>query len=113
MKTTTKKRKLEGFITAQEHMRLLKKKRPEIYSSLKHPSLRACVAWNTMDHRTQHGFSQAELAAKSGVSRRSVQYLEDITAKFSPTLDVIEKISKALGVEVLDLFKQVDLTKAV
>ena len=113
MKATTKKIKLEGFITTQEHIRLLKKKRPEIYSSLKHPSLRACVAWNTMDHRTQLGFTQAQLAAKSGVSCRAVQYLEDITAKFSPTLDVIEKVSKVLKVEVVDLIKRVDLTKAV
>ncbi len=113
MKTSTKKHKLEGFITTQEHMRLLKKKRPEIYSSLKHPSLRACVAWNTMDHRTQLGFSQAELAEKSGVSRRNVRYLEDITTRFSPTLDVIEKVSKVLKVEVVDLIKRVDLTKAV
>jgi DNA-binding XRE family transcriptional regulator len=94
-------------------MRLLRKKRPEVYSALKHPGLRACVAWNTLDHRTQLGFSQAELAAKSGVSRRSVRNLEDIRDKFSPTLDVIEKVSKALKVEVADLIKQVDLTKAV
>ena len=113
MKTATKKKLLDGFITTQEHIRRLKKKKPEIYNSLKHPSLRACVAWNTMDHRTQLRFSQAQLAEKSGVSRRAVQYLEDITAKFSPTLDVIEKVSKALGVEVSDLFKRVDLTKAV
>src|ERR1700722_15050111 len=111
MKTTAKKRKLEGFITTQEHMRRLRKKRPEVYSALKHPGLRTCVAWNTLDHRIQLGFSQAQLAEKSGVSRRSVRNLEDITTKVSPTLDVIEKVSKALKVESADLLKQVDLTK--
>ena len=113
MKTLVKKNHLDGFITTKEHIHRLKKKRPDIYNSLKHPGLRTCIAWNTLDLRTKLGFSQAQLAEKSGVSRRAVQYLEDITAKLSPTLDVIEKISNALGVEVADLLKQVDLTKAV
>jgi DNA-binding XRE family transcriptional regulator len=113
MKTTTKKRKLDGFITDQEHMRSLKKKRPEVYSYLKHPSPRACVAWHTLDRRGKLGISQAELAEKSGLSRRSIQYLEDVTAHFSPSLDVLEKVAKALKIEVTDLFKRVDLTKAV
>ena len=113
MKTVAKKGKLEGFISAQEHMRLIKKKRPEVYSALKHPSLRSCVAWNTMDFRTKLKLSQTELADKSGISRRSIQYLEDITAHFSPSLDVLEKVAKALKVEVPDLLKQIDLTKAV
>lgn len=113
MKTSTKKNKLKGFISAQEHIQLLKKKKPEAYSALKHPALRTCVAWNTLDHRTKLGLSQTELAVKSGISRRYIQYLEDITAHFSPSLDVLEKVAKALKVGVPDLLKQVDLTRAV
>lgn len=112
MKTVLKKNHLDGFITTKEHIHRLKKKRPDIYNSLKHPSLRTCVAWNTLGYRNKLGLSQTELAEKSGISRRSVQHLEDITARFSPSLDVLEKIGKALKVEVADLLKQVDLTKA-
>ena len=112
MKTTIKKRGLERFITHKEHMRSLKKKRPEVYSYLKHASPRTCVAWNTLDRRGKLGLSQAELAEKSGLSRRSIQYLEDVTTHFSPSLDVLEKVAKALKLEVTDLFKKVDLTKS-
>jgi transcriptional regulator with XRE-family HTH domain len=111
MKTATRKPRLAGFITDHEHMRLLRKKRPEVYASLKQASPRTCVAWNTLDRRGKLKLSQAELAEKSGLSRRSVQYLEDVTAHFSPSLDVLEKVAKALNFHVTDLFKQVDLTK--
>ena len=113
MKKTTRKHKLDGFITTQEHMRLLRKKDPEIYSILKRPGLRTCIAWNTLKRREKLNFSQEELAKKSGVSRRVVRYLEDITIRFNPTLDVIEKVSKGLKVNVADLVKRVDLTKVV
>ena len=108
----SKKKKLEGFISTQEHIHRLKKKRPDIYNSLKHPGLRTCVAWNTLGFRAKLGLSQAELADKSGISRRSIQYLEDTSAHFSPSLDALEKVAKALKVKVPDLLKQVDLTKA-
>jgi DNA-binding XRE family transcriptional regulator len=113
MKTIAKKNHLDGFITTKEHVRRLKKKRPDIYHSLKHPSLRTCVAWNTLTFRAKLGFSQAQLAEKAGISRRSIQYLEDVTAHFSPSLDVLEKVAKALKVEAVDFLKQIDLTKAV
>jgi|SRR5665213_1176907 len=113
MKTVVKKHLLDGFITTKEHIHRLKKKRPDIYNSLKRPSLRTCVAWNTLGFRAKLGLSQAELAEKAGISRRSIQYLEDVTAHFSPSLDVLEKLAKALRVEVTDFLKQVDLTKAV
>lgn len=113
MKKADRKHKLEGFITDHEYMRSLRKKKPEVYSALKHPSPRTCVAWNTLDQRAKLGFSQAELAEKSGISRRSIQYLEDITSHFSPSLDALEKVAKALKLEVTDLFDPVDLTKPV
>jgi transcriptional regulator with XRE-family HTH domain len=111
MKTINRKEKLEGFISERVHMRLLKKKKPEAYSALKRPGPRTCIAWNTLDRRGKLGISQTELAEKSGVSRRSIQYLEDITTHFSPSLDLLEKVSKALKLEVTDLLKPVDLTQ--
>ena len=107
-----KKRVLGSFITTKEHIRLLKRKKPELYNSLKHANPRTCVAWNTLDSRGKLGISQAELAQKAELSRRSVQYLEDVTSHFSPSLDVLERVAKALKLEVTDLFKRVDLTKA-
>jgi DNA-binding XRE family transcriptional regulator len=113
MKTTTGKRKLEGFITPQEHMRLLRKNRPEVYAILKYPNLRTCVSWNNLKRREKLNLSQGDLAKKSGVSNRAVRYLEDITVRFNPTLDLIDKVSKALEVEASDLLKRVDFTKTL
>lgn len=69
------------------------------------------MAWNTLDGRAKLGISQTELAERSGLSRRSIQYLEDVNSQFSPSLDVLEKVAKALKLEVIDLFNPVDLTK--
>ena len=51
--------------------------------------------------RNAKGWTQAELAAKAGVSRVHVARLE--TAKMEPTLGVLEKLAKALKVTVGDL----------
>jgi DNA-binding XRE family transcriptional regulator len=112
-KTFKKTLKLKGFLTREESMRLLRKKSPDTYAYLKRPSLRACIAWNVLDRRAKLGFSQSELAEKAGISRRAAQYIEDLNSSVSPSLDALEKVAKALKLEVTDLFKNVDMTKQV
>ncbi len=112
MKITNKKAQIKGFITTGEHIKKLATKRPDIYKALKNPSPRVCLAWNVMEARHKMGQTQEGLAAKSGVSPRTVQYVENLDSHFSPKLDVITSIAKGLGVEVSDLLRTVDMTKA-
>jgi transcriptional regulator with XRE-family HTH domain len=51
--------------------------------------------------RGAKGWTQEELAAKARVSRTHLARLE--TARMEPTLGVLEKLAKALGVKVGDL----------
>ena len=53
--------------------------------------------------REQRGLSQEELAAAAGLSRTYLARLE--TARQDPTLSTIEKLAKALKVDVAKLLK--------
>jgi transcriptional regulator with XRE-family HTH domain len=56
------------------------------------------------DLRKHRGFSQEELAARAGVHRTYVGMIE--RAEKNITLKNIEKIAKALGVRIEELFGQ-------
>ncbi len=56
--------------------------------------------------RMKRNLSQDELAFNAGISRAGLSKIE--TGKVSPTMDTLEKIAGALGVEFLDL---VDVSK--
>jgi DNA-binding XRE family transcriptional regulator len=112
IKSPPKSLKLKGFLTHAQSMASLKKRRPDLYATLKRPSLRACIAFNVFNRRTKLKLSQSELAEKAGISRRAAQYIEDLNSRVSPSLDALEKVAKALKLEMTDLFKNVDLTKA-
>ena len=53
--------------------------------------------------RAARGWSQADLAERSGVSRVHIARIE--TAKMEPTLGVIEKLAKALRVKPGELLE--------
>jgi transcriptional regulator with XRE-family HTH domain len=65
--------------------------------------LRAVVARNLRILRKQKGFTQEELADRAGINRNYVGQIE--REEKSPTVDLLEKMSKALGVEAIQLFK--------
>ena len=106
----TKKTELPG-ISLQEHAQSLKKKRPDIYAALKHPDPHINLAWNMLNLRHKHGFTQIELAERSGVTSRTIQNIENVNSGYNPTLDVITGLAKALGVKPEDLIKTVDMTE--
>ena len=112
MKTTQKKSFVPRFLTGKESMERLKKNRPDLYATLKDPSLKACLGANVSDLRRKKGFSQKELADKAKVGFRTLQRIEEAQPACNPTIDVVEGVAKALGVDVPVLFKTVDLTKA-
>ena len=63
---------------------------------------RALAAWNIRRLRVLRGMSSEALAAKAGVDRAYVSRIERGIA--NPTIDVLERIAGALGVEIAELF---------
>jgi DNA-binding XRE family transcriptional regulator len=112
MKIKTRKTPLiKGMVSHGEAMRCLRRDRPEIFKALKDPDPRVCLAWNVIGNRTGKGLTQRELAEKSGVSLRTIAYIEDYEEQFSPNIKIVQMIAKALGIKFTDLFNPVDLTE--
>jgi len=66
-------------------------------------TLRERVAKNIIDCRKSVGLNQENLARRAGLSRAYVGKIED--ARFSVTIDTIEKIAHALDVDADVLFE--------
>ncbi len=65
-------------------------------------NLRDRVALNIQDLRRNRGFSQEELAHRADVSRGHMGKVEN--AKFAASLDLLERIARALKVDPAELF---------
>jgi transcriptional regulator with XRE-family HTH domain len=63
---------------------------------------RELVAWNVRRIRVLRGISSERLAAESGVDRSYMSRLERGVA--NPTIDVLEKVARVLGVEIAEVF---------
>jgi len=112
MKTTTKKNFVPRFLTEKESMERLKKSRPDLFQAMKNPSPKARLGANIMTLRHKKGMSQKDLADKAKVGFRTLQRIEEAQPTSNPTTDVVEGVAIALGVDIQDLFKPVDLTKS-
>ncbi|WP_137113305.1 helix-turn-helix transcriptional regulator [Mesorhizobium sp. GR13] len=64
--------------------------------------VRARIGWNVRRLRVERELSQDDLAYNAGIERAYVGHLERGTK--NPTLDTLEKLSKALGTDIADLF---------
>jgi transcriptional regulator with XRE-family HTH domain len=64
--------------------------------------LRAVVARNLRVLRKQKGFTQEELADVAGINRNYVGQIE--REEKSPTVDMVEKLSIAIGVKPESMF---------
>jgi len=60
------------------------------------------LAKNLREHRRKCGFSQEKLAEKAGITTQYLGILE--IAKRFPSLEVIERLAKAMNIEVFELF---------
>ena len=65
-------------------------------------SVRDIFAHNLKKKRKNSGFSQEQLAEMVGVSTHHIAMME--IARHSPTLDLVERIAKALNIEIYELF---------
>jgi putative transcriptional regulator len=60
--------------------------------------------------RARHGLSQADLAARLGVSRQTVNAIE--TGRYDPSLPLAFKISEVFGLTIEELFFPVATSEA-
>jgi transcriptional regulator with XRE-family HTH domain len=65
---------------------------------------RALVAWNLRRIRVKRGLSQERLAYDADVDRSYVGGLE--RQEENPTVDVLDRLAKTLGVAVGELFRE-------
>jgi transcriptional regulator with XRE-family HTH domain len=65
---------------------------------------RAVVAFNLRKIRVARGITQERLAFDSGVDRAYVGGLE--RKEQNPTVDLLDRLAKTLGVSISDLFKK-------
>jgi len=78
-----------------------------------HESMRDYVARRIRELRTKHGktgLSQEQLAAKVNVGTNTISRWE--TGTYEPTLDDLEKLSRALNASILDFFPRHDKSDA-
>ena len=71
--------------------------------SLASMKLRQIVARNLRVLRKQKGLSQEELAFQAGINRNYVGQIE--REEKSPTVDLLEKLSRSLGIDASQFFK--------
>lgn len=111
MKTADKKHTYKGFTSHEENVKKLQRSNPTAYKSLKNPDPKSCLAWNLIETRNKKHLTQKELSDKSGVGLRTITYIENLSYGYNATLDVVQKLAKALGVGFRDLLQDVDLTE--
>jgi transcriptional regulator with XRE-family HTH domain len=66
--------------------------------------IRAALSANIRKYRLRKGWSQEELAEESGLHRTYVSGVE--RGARNPTVQIVGKLAKALGVKAADLFKE-------
>ena len=65
---------------------------------------RARIGWNLRRLRAERGVTQEDFAADSGFDRGYISGVE--RGVRNPSIDVLERIAKALAVDVMDLLDQ-------
>ena len=63
---------------------------------------RRLLAWNLRRSRVSRGLSQEQLAVDAAVNRTYVSSVE--RAGENPTIEVLERLAKALSIDLADLF---------
>ena len=64
--------------------------------------LRSLVAKNLREIRNAQGVSQEDLAHRANLNRNYIGMLE--SGKHSPTVDTLEQIADALGIDPIEFF---------
>ena len=107
MKSKTKKTVRKSKIS-RKTLERLKKHHPHLYHALKNPTPKARLRANVVDLRLKKGLSRQELAKKAKVGFRTLQRIEQAHPASNPTVQVVEGLARALGVDIIDLYRLVN-----
>ncbi len=66
-----------------------------------------------MDLRLKKGLNHEQLAARVGIGAGALRKIEEAHPSSNPSMQVLERVSKALGVDILDLFSFINLAETV
>ena len=98
---------------AGKTLEYVKKNHPHLYRAIKNPTPRARLGANVRDYRLTKGLNHEQLAARSGIGANVLRKIEEAHSSSNPSMQVLERMSKALGVDILDLFRFINLADTV
>lgn len=83
----------------------LKKHHPHLYKALRNPTPRARLGANVTALRLKKGMTREQLAAKVRIPHPMLRKIEEAHPASNPTVQAVEKLAAALGVDILDLYR--------
>lgn len=79
-------------------------------SDIENTTIKQAFAATLRTMRHERGYSQEELADRTGVSMRFVSFME--TGKRQPTISTLDALARALGVSFSEFCSAIDVKRA-
>ena len=86
----------------------IKKYHPHLYRALKNPTPKARLGANVTALRLKKGMTREQLASRAKMGRHALRKIEEAHPTSNPTVQVVEKLASALGVDILDLYRFIE-----
>lgn len=103
-KTRLEKLLKNDFVTEKEYYKDLKKKRPDLFLPERRNDTEVILAKHLVQRRLELQMTQEEVSKKADVGFVTYQRMEMAKKSCNPRLKNIERVAKALRVQVEDLF---------
>jgi transcriptional regulator with XRE-family HTH domain len=91
----------------------IKESHPHLYRAVKNPTAKARLGANVTTFRLKKGMTREQLAARVKIGHHALRKIEEAHPSSNPRLHVIESLAKVLKVDVLDLYRFIDLAESV
>jgi ribosome-binding protein aMBF1 (putative translation factor) len=108
-----KKGKKKVLSRAGQRLEHVKQHHPHRYRAIKNPTARARLGANVTDLRLKKGLNHEQLASRAKIGAHALRKIEQAHPSSNPSMEVLERVSKALGVDIQDLFRFVTLAETV
>ena len=95
------------------HLEHIKETHPHLYRAVKNPTPTARLGANVTTLRLKKGMTREQLAAKVKIGHHALRKIEESHPSSNPRLHVIERLAKVLKVDVLDLYRFINLAESV
>jgi ribosome-binding protein aMBF1 (putative translation factor) len=91
----------------------VKKHHPYLYRALRNPTPKHRLGANVTAYRLKKGLTPEQLAFKAKIGTHILRKIEEAHPSSNPSTEVLEKLAKVLGVDILDLFRFITLAETV